>query len=449
MVKPSSKNNSKLLQELRAKSQELESTNRRLNRLLREQSALREIFTQINLLDLGHLLHQLTEQALKLLNADHIQVRLLEERSLKRVAAAGKWSDKVEEQRSLGSGRASWAMENQRPLAVKDISQDKVFGPGHFLREIGVKGYLVVPLLSKGMRSIGVLAAASLTAREFTPEEITLAQQLAAGAAVAIENARLFEEVQKKSQELEDTYKTKSDFFNTMAHELRTPLNVLIATQQLFMEGIYGELSQQQKKGFEPMERNTNNLLNLINSILDLARLEAKRVPLQIDEFLLKEITDELESSFMPLAKEKGLDLRFRVDDPTLKLKSDKPKIKTIFQNLLGNAVKYTDKGEIDLRISAVQNQRDNRSDREAISVVIKDTGIGIKETDLPHIFEAFYMAEGVSRRKYPGSGLGLSIVKRLLELLRGDIQVQSEWGKGSTFTAILPLVHSDEPQKG
>ncbi|TAJ88939.1 HAMP domain-containing histidine kinase, partial [bacterium] len=236
------------------------------------------------------------------------------------------------------------------------------------------------------------------------------------------------------------------DFFNTMAHELRTPLNVLVATQQLFTEGFYGELSEKQLKGFEPMQRNAMNLLNLISSILDLARLEAKRVPLQIENFSLKEITDELESSLLPLAKEKGLELRFKVEDATLKLKSDKSKVKTILQNLLSNAVKYTDKGEVELRISVVRDHGDNRSNREAISLAVKDTGIGIKETDLPHIFEAFYMAEGVNRRKYPGSGLGLSIIKRLLELLHGDIQVQSEWGKGSTFTATLPLVHPNGP---
>ncbi len=439
--------NAKLLRELSVKSQELESTNHRLHWLLREQNALRDIFSQINLLDSGHLLHQLTEQALKLLKADHVQVRLLgEDKILRTVALAGEGAERLQSHLlKMGRGRSTWVMQNRAPFTIKDIGQDKVFGPGRILREIGVKGYLLVPLISRGQQSIGVLGISTLAEREFTQEEIALARQLAAGASVAIENARLFEEVQKKSQELEEAYKTKSAFLNTMAHELRTPLNVLIATQQLFTDGFYGELSPEQRKGFEPMQRNAINLLNLISSILDLARLEAKRVPLEIEEFPLKEITDELESFFSPLAKEKGLELRFRVDEPELRLKSDKLKIKAILQNLLGNAVKYTDRGEIQIGFSAVSDRQDSSSGKKFLSIAVQDTGIGIKEQDLPHIFEAFHMAEGVNRRKYPGSGLGLTIVKRLLQLLQGEIQTQSEWGKGSTFTATLPLVHPEE----
>lgn len=439
--------NAKLLRELSVKSQELESTNRHLNRLVQEQNALREIFSQINLLDLGHLLHQLSEQALRLLQVDHIQVRLVDASgTLQTVALAGAGAERSRTQVALsGTRRSNWVMQNRRPLAIKDVSQDKVYGPGRLMKEMGVKGYLCVPLIARNQESIGVMMATALKEREFTKEEIALAQQLTAGAAVAIENARLFEEVQKKSQELEEAYKTKSAFLNTMAHELRTPLNVLIATQQLFTDGFYGELSPEQRKGFEPMQRNAINLLNLISSILDLARLEAKRVPLEIEEFPLKEITDELESFFSPLAKEKGLELRFRVDEPELRLKSDKLKIKAILQNLVGNAVKYTDRGEIQIGFSAVSDRQDSSSGEKFLSIAVQDTGIGIKEQDLPHIFEAFHMAEGVNRRKYPGSGLGLTIVKRLLQLLQGEIQTQSEWGKGSTFTATLPLVHPEE----
>ena len=436
--------NSTLLLELKTKSQELESANRRLNLLLQEQSALREIFTQINLLDLDHLLHRLTEQALTLLQVDHVQVRLIDERGTPQIMAiAGAGSERFRAQllRS-GTSRFTWVMENRRPLAIRDISQDKSYGPARALREMGVKGYLCVPLIARDQKSIGVLRAACLEEREFTQGEIDLAQQLAAGAAVAIENARLFEEVQKKSHELEEAYRSKSLFLNTMAHELRTPLNVVFATIQLFTDGFYGELDEKQKKGFEPMERNTRNLLDLIISILDLARLEAKRVPLKTEEFMLKEIIDEFESSFMPLVREKELELRFRLDDPMIKLNTDKLKTVAVIQNLLGNAVKYTDGGEIEVRVSALPDGQASGSQGKSISIAVRDTGIGIKESDLPHIFEAFYLAEGVNRRKYPGSGLGLCIVERLLEMLGGNIQVQSEWGKGSTFTVTLPIVH-------
>src|SRR3989338_6181069 len=438
---------STLLLELTTKSQELESANRRLDRLLREQSSLREIFTQINLLDLDTLLHQLAERAVTLLPVDHVQVRLVDTSGiLQTMTLAGAGSERFRTQVSRsGTSRSTWVMENRRPMAIKVISQDKIYGPGRLMREMGVKGYICVPLIARSQKSIGVLQATSLKEREFTQEEIALAQQLAAGAAAAIEKARLFEGAQKKSAELAGAYKTKSAFLNTMAHELRTPLNVLIATMQLFAEGFYGDLTEKQIKGLEPMQRNTVNLLNLIASILDLARLEARRVPVQVEEFRLKEITDELESSFVPLAKEKGIEIRFRLDDSGLTLRSDKTKIRAVLQNLVGNAVKYTDRGEIDLRIGASAAPDDDRAGAGLLCIEVKDTGIGIKEADLPHIFEAFYMAEGVNRRKYPGSGLGLCIVKRLLELLRGDIRVRSEWGKGSTFTATLPLIHPED----
>ncbi len=440
--------NAKLLRQLSVKSQELESTNRRLQRLLQEQNALREIFSQINLLDLGHLLRQLTERALDLLPVDHVQVRLVDASgALQTMTLAGAGAERFRNQMGRsGTSRSTWVMENRRPLTIKDISQDKVYGPGRLMKEMGVKGYICVPLIARTQKSIGVLQATSLKEREFTQEEIALAQQFAAGAAVAIENARLFEELQKKSVELEEAYKTKSAFLNTMAHELRTPLNVLIATMQLFAEGFYDKLTEKQMRGLEPMQRNAVNLLNLIASILDLARLEAKRVPLQVEEFRLKEITDELESFFVPLAKEKGVEMRFRIDEPGLTLTNDKTKIRAVLQNLVGNAVKYTDRGEIELRISAPVAPDDARGDAGRLCIEVRDTGIGIKEADLPHIFDAFYMAEGVNRRKYPGSGLGLCIVKRLLELLGGDIQVRSEWGKSSTFTVTLPLIPPGPP---
>lgn len=436
--------NASLLKELKGKTEELESANRRLNRLLREQSALREIFTQINLLDSGHLLHQLTEQALALLGVDYVLIRLVgKDKILRTVALAGKGAERFEGQLMQGGRtRSTWVMENRRPLAIKNISEDQVFGPSPHMREMGVKGFLAVPLISRQLTAMGVLQGRTLTEKEFTQEEIALAQQLAAGAAIAIENATLFEEVQKKSQELEEAFNTKSDFLNTMAHELRTPMNVIIGTYQLFADGFYGELSQENKKGLEPIRRNSIELLNLINGVLDLARLETKRVPLQIEEFRLKEIIEDLVTSFTPLLNEKGLALKLRIEDPQLTIKSDSAKIKEILQNLLANAIKYTDTGEIEIRARPLPF---SATERGHLSFCVRDTGIGIKETDVPHIFEAFYMADGVNRKKYPGSGLGLSIVRRLVELLQGDIQVQSQWGRGSSFTVRLPLNVLDE----
>ncbi|OGQ82124.1 MAG: hypothetical protein A3F90_09765 [Deltaproteobacteria bacterium RIFCSPLOWO2_12_FULL_60_19] len=435
--------NARLFDEVRQKSEDLEAINIRLNRLLREQNALREIFTRINLLDLGHLLHQLSEHALSLLNVDHAQVRLLgEDGALRTVAFAGKESERFRQYTARsGSGRSTWVMQNRRPFAAKDVSQDNIFGPGRLLRELGAKGYLVVPLISRGEKSIGVLSVSTEAEREFSQEEIALAQQLAAGAAIAIENAGLFEEVQKKSADLEEAFKTKTDFVNSMAHELRTPLNVMIGSQQLLIEGSYGDLAEEQRKALERIGRHSRNLLDLINEILDLMRLETRKVPMHTEEFSVGDLTDDLEVFFDPLAREKGLELKFDVGDGMPPLKSDRSKIRGILQNLLANALKYTDRGKVELRVS--MQHPDGATQVRRVSWSVRDTGIGIREADLPRLFEPFYMGEGMDRKKYPGTGLGLSIVKRLVELLKGEIRVESEWGKGSTFTVAIPVTHS------
>lgn len=437
--------NSRLLQELRGKTHEQETTNRTLKQLLEEQSALREIFTQINLLDSNQLLSRLADQTRKLLRADHVQVRLLNEKAvLETVALAGEGSERFRVQtRESGKGRSTWIMENRRPMQVQNVARDMYFGPGHLMQEMGVKAYLGLPLIAREQRSIGVLIVTSLRERTFSNDEIALTEQLAAGAAIAIENARLFEQVREASKKIEEAFRTKTAFMNTMAHELRTPLNVILGVYELFTEGIYGELTAEQKDAWDRVRRNAQDLLNLIDEILDLVRLESKKVPLHIEEFSIAKITDELQSSFHPLARKKGVGLKFNVDGGDMRMKSDVAKLKEVIQNLLSNALKYTDQGEIELSASPANGNSDQ--DDKRIKFAVRDSGIGIKESDLPHLFEAFYMVGDLDRQKYPGTGLGLCIVQRLAELLGGDVRVQSELGKGSTFTVTLPLVYPAE----
>lgn len=420
----------------------LEAANIKLERSLREQRALQGLLSSLQLLDLDRLLHKVAEEAAALFQAEIAVVRLFDESGKIRMRAATGDASVVrlmhhgEEGKLIGRGR--WMLDNRRPLTVKDMATDPAMPYHGAVKAAELRGFLGAPLFSKEQKPLGVMFVMTRAPREFTQRDVDLVEQFAKGAAVAIENARLFDEVRRKTQELEDAYETKSDFLNTMAHELRTPLTVVMGRQQLFLEGFYGALNQEQRQALDSIGRNTVELLNLISEILNLARLEAKREPLHMEEIDLKEIVDELESSFRPLVREKELALTFRMDNPLAKLNSDKAKIKQVIQNLLANAIKYTEKGEIELSISCLP---DGGADSSRISFAVRDTGIGIREKDLGRIFEAFYMAENVDRRKYPGSGLGLSIVKRLAELLGGDIRVESEWGKGSTFRVALPLI--------
>jgi signal transduction histidine kinase len=434
--------NATLLQNLRDKTKELQSTNMRLEHLLEEQSALREIFKQINLLDSNQLLGKLANHTLRLLQVDHVQVRLLNKDGvLETVAFAGEGAERFRYRLlTSGKGRSTWIMKNRRPAMIRDISQDMYFGPGNLMHEMGVKAYLGVPLLSRQQEAIGVLIATKLTESSFTDDAIALAEQLAAGATIAIENARLFEEVQEASIKIEAALQTKTAFMNTMAHELRTPLSVILGIHELFDQGVYGETSEEQKQAWERVRRNAQGLLDLVNDTLDLVRLESGKVPLHTESLSVRKLAEELVSALLPLAVKKGLDLKFEVNDADIVMLSDQAKLKTILQNLLANAVKYTDQGGVYAR-AHVTNPKDPNS---KVVFSVRDTGIGIKEDQLKHVFEAFFMAEGVDRLKYPGTGFGLTIVQRLAELLGGTVAVESELGKGSTFTVTLPVNHPE-----
>jgi signal transduction histidine kinase len=406
------------------------------------QKLLKELSQDITSLDIETLLQKLTEKVRSFMQADVADLRVIEGGDSRIVGLSGSDPSGLGA-KGRGGGRHLWYIENRRPLMIPDISADTPLAAvvSDSTRRLAVRGYLGVPLLSRSGEVVGVFRVLSVAPREFSQEESELLQQLANGAAVAIENANLFEEVKKKTQEIEEAYQTKSDFLNTMAHELRTHLNVIMGNTQLLHDGYYGAIDDRIQRGLKTTERNAKALLHLINEILDLARLESKNVPLSIASFPIDGMMEELESSFVPLSKEKGLELKVVLDDGLPLLKTDRAKVKTILQNLLANAVKYTDRGGVELAARCRGRENENG---DCVTFSVSDTGIGMEKEDLEAIFEPFRMVEGLDRAKYPGSGLGLSLVRRLAELLKGTVSVESEPGRGSTFTVRLPILHPD-----
>ncbi|MGH7835815.1 MAG: GAF domain-containing protein [Candidatus Binatia bacterium] len=406
------------------------------------QKLLKELSQDITSLDIDTLLQKLTDKVRDFMKADVADLRVIEGPDSRVVGLSGSDPSRLGA-KGRGGGRHLWYVENRRPLIIPDISEDSPLAAlvSETTRRMGVRGYLGAPLLSRSGDVVGVFRVLSVEPREFTREEAELLLQLANGAAVAIENANLFEEVKKKTEEIEEAYQTKSDFLNTMAHELRTHLNVIMGNTQLLHDGYYGEIDDRIRNGLKTTERNAQALLHLINEILDLARLEAKNVPLSIAPFPIDDMMEELEASFVSLSKEKGLELRVVLADGLPVLKTDRAKVKTILQNLLANAVKYTDRGVVEL---AARYQARESENSDCVTFSVSDTGIGMVKEDLESIFEPFRMVEGLDRAKYPGSGLGLSLVRRLAELLKGTVAVESESGQGSTFTVKLPIVHPD-----
>ena len=254
----------------------------------------------------------------------------------------------------------------------------------------------------------------------------------AATADLAEQNKRL----QWQSRELEKANRLKSEFLASMSHELRTPINALIGYTALMLDRIYGELTSKQEEGLHRIQASAQHLLALINDILDLARIEAGKMPLHLEEISLVQLIPEISQQIEPLVRKKMLIFTTEVDAGALVMHTDRTKVKQILLNLLSNAVKFTHTGSVTLRVS---------SSADEVRMAITDTGIGIRGEDLQAIWEDFRQVDQSRTREFGGTGLGLSITRKLIDALGGRIDVRSEYGVGSTFTAVLPT-RSEHP---
>ncbi|PYO48527.1 MAG: histidine kinase [Gemmatimonadetes bacterium] len=260
----------------------------------------------------------------------------------------------------------------------------------------------------------------------------------AATADLAEQNTRL----QWQSRELEKANRLKSEFLASMSHELRTPINALIGYASLMLDRIYGDLTPRQEEGLNRIQGAAQHLLALINDILDLAKIEAGRMPLHLDDVTLGDIVTEISQQIEPLVKKKQLTFTVEIPSRSLVLHTDRTKVKQILLNLLSNAVKFTHHGGIWLTVS--KDEADLRFD-------VRDTGIGIRENDLESIWEDFRQVDQSRTREFGGTGLGLSITRKLVDALGGHVFAESTFGKGSTFTVVLPIrsvIRPDDPAR-
>jgi PAS domain S-box-containing protein len=241
-----------------------------------------------------------------------------------------------------------------------------------------------------------------------------------------------------QSRELQKASRLKSEFLASMSHELRTPINAMLGYTALLQEKIYGELSDKQDNALRKIYGASQHLLALINDILDLSRIEAGKMPIRVEEVRLTAIVQELSQAIEPMVREKGLDYRAELSGELPLLMTDRTKIKQILLNLLSNAVKFTPEGSVVLRAHPVDGG-------ERFRVEVQDTGIGIENGDLQTIFDDFRQVDQSSTRQYGGTGLGLSITRKLVTLLKGSIEVDSRYGRGSTFTVELPATLSPD----
>ncbi len=243
----------------------------------------------------------------------------------------------------------------------------------------------------------------------------------------ALERRRLRAQV----GQLQELNRMKSEFLANMSHELRTPMNAIIGYTSLILDRTYGEITPKQESGLRRIETNSRNLLQLINNILDLSKLNAGRMQLFKESFRLKEVTDEVLETMECLARERKLTLSAEVPE-SVALETDKTKLKQVLINLIGNAIKFTHEGSVSIKTEMLEAPA-------RLRLYVQDTGIGVKEEDIPLLFEEFKQLDASPTREYGGTGLGLAICKKIVELMGGTIQVKSTLGIGSTFTVTLP----------
>jgi signal transduction histidine kinase len=249
----------------------------------------------------------------------------------------------------------------------------------------------------------------------------------AATADLAEQNARL----QWQSHELEKANRLKSEFLASMSHELRTPINALIGYAALLLDGVLGEITPTQRDALTRARAAAEHLLALINDILDLAKIEAGKMPVHVQEVSLAAVTREVVQQMEPLIHKKGLRFNSATSDDCPAILSDRTKIKQILLNLVSNAVKFTNEGTVTVAIECASGG--------GVHIKVADTGIGIRREDLDQIWEDFRQVDMSRTREHGGTGLGLSITRKLLDRLGGRVTVESEYGKGTTFTVWLP----------
>jgi len=432
-----SKSKEKLEEYSRTLEYKVEIRTKELARSVEELKALGEVSQAVSsTLDLQKVLFTIVAHAVELSGTESGAIYEFDEKTEQfQLRATHRMSKELiqalrEAGGKLGKTAVGRAGVSREAVQVPDILEEANYPLRDIIVREGFRALLAVPLLRED-RLIGGLVVRRKVAGEFPARVVDLLQTFATQSALAIQNARLFRELKEKGRELEIVSKHKSEFLANMSHELRTPLNAILGYTELIIDKIYGEVPEKIQEVLERLEKNGSHLLNLINDVLDLAKIEAGRLRLSLSEYSMAEVVQTVFTSIEALAAEKKLGLKVIVPTDLTTGKGDEQRLAQVLLNLLGNAIKFTEQGEVSVEMT-VSNEK--------FLVSVSDTGTGLSEAEQKKIFEEFQQADSSSTREKGGTGLGLSIAKRIIEMHGGRIWVESTLGKGSTFRFTLPV---------
>jgi signal transduction histidine kinase len=336
----------------------------------------------------------------------------------------------TEQHIDLGNPLIAPAIAQRESIQVPDLRDEPASAVNDIILRAGYRNLLIAPLLRPD-HIVGVLVVRGKEPGLFPKTTVDLIKTFAAQSVLAIQNARLFSEIDEKGRQLAIASRHKSQFLANMSHELRTPLNAILGYTELILDNIYGAAPEKMRGVIERVQINGRHLLGLVNDVLDLSKIEAGQLTLSIADYSMKDVVDSVITTVEPLAAEKRLAFKVELQTNLPRGRGDERRLAQVLLNLIGNAIKFTETGGVTIRASAANG---------AFAVEVRDTGPGISATHQDKIFEEFHQVDSSSTRKKSGSGLGLSIAKRIVEMHGGRIWVESVPDQGSTFSFTVPI---------